>query len=317
MTKRISASGPFLFSLISLFLVLQGCGDDEGPTAPTGSSMVTFSFQRLGPLDEGLSYQAWAVEETGETSYRGHPLAVFNVNQAGQVVAPVSGTVISATFEAPLDAEDLYGVGITVETSVVGVSIPSDVFIIGGPVVGGVAQMTTDHWLGVGVDLSASQGRYVLATPTDQDLENELSGIWFLDPFQGPDAPGLQLPALLSGWDYEAWVVIDGQTLSTGKFFQVDLPDDSFRYSALGPAPAVPGEDFLANPPAGLTFPTDLSGVEVFVTLEPWQQWDAAPDEPFFLRILEAVIPAAANPGTVYGLTSLSGQLPQGTATVQ
>jgi len=317
MTKRFSASQFFLPSLIISLMVLQGCGDDHTPTAPTGSSMVTFSFQGLEPLEGGLSYQAWAAEETGEGSFKGHPLGVFNVNQAGQVVTPVSGTLISAAFEAPLDAEDLFAVGVTVETTVVGVSIPSDVFILGGPVIGGVAQMTTDHWLGIGYDLSAVQGRYVLATPTDQDPENELSGIWFLNPFEGPDAPGLLLPALLSGWDYEGWVVIEGQPISTGKFFQVDQSDDSFRYSATGLAPTVPGEDFLRNAPAGLNFPTDLSGVEVFITLEPWQQWDTAPDEPFFVRILEADIPPAANPGTVYGMTSLFAQLPRGTATVQ
>ncbi len=146
MTKRFSASLFFLPSLIIPLMVLQGCGDDHTPTAPAGSSMVTFSFQRLEPLEGGLSYQAWAVEETGEGSFRGHPLAVFNVNQAGQVVTPVSGTLISTAFEAPLDAEELIAVGVTVETTVVGVSIPSDVFILGGPVIGGVAQMRVSVW---------------------------------------------------------------------------------------------------------------------------------------------------------------------------
>ena len=297
MTKRYSVSPYLVPSLVIALMVLQGCGNDHSPTAPAGSSMVTLSFQRLEPLEGGLSYQAWAVEERDDGSFRGHPFATFNMNQAGQVVTPVSGAVITGGFEAPLDAEDLFGVGLTIETSVVGVTIPSDTFILGGPVVGGVVQMTTDHWLGIGQDLSVIQGRYVLATPTDQDPENELGGIWFLDPFQGPDAPGLQLPTLLNGWDYEGWVVIEGQPVSTGKFFQADATDGSFLYSGSVQGPAVPGEDFLRNAPTGLTFPPDLSGAEVFITMEPWQQWDQAPNEPFFVRILEADIPPARDPG--------------------
>jgi len=317
MTKPLSASRLFLSSLVALFLVLQGCGDDDEPTGPTGSSIVTFSFQRLEPMEGGLNYQGWAVKENGDGSFTGFPIGLFNINQAGQVVTPISGTVITGGFEAPLDAEDVFGVGLTIEASSVEVTIPSYTFLMGGPAVEGVAQMTTDHWLGIGSDLSGIEGRYILATPTDEDAGNELSGLWFLDPFQGPSAPGLQLPALQDGWDYEGWVVIDGQPVSTGKFFQVDAADDLFRYSETVQGPTVPGEDFLRNAPSGLTFPTDLSGTEVFITMEPWQQWDVAPDEPFFIRLLEADIPIDANPGTVYGMTSLFSQLPQGTATVQ
>jgi hypothetical protein len=316
MTKRPYASRLFLSPLVALLPVLLGCGDDNTVTEPKGSSVVTFSFQRLEPLEGGLNYQAWAVEENAG-SVTGYPLGLFNLNQAGQLVTPLSGTVITGGFEAPLDAEDVFAVGLTIERSNVEVTIPSYTFLMGGPVTGGEAQMTTDFWFGIGLDLSGVQGRYVLNTPTDEDAENELSGIWFMDPFQGPSAPGLLLPGLLDGWDYEGWVVLDGQSISTGKFFIPNASDDSSRYGGTLPGPTVPGEDFLRNAPADLTFPTDLSGTQVFITMEPWQQWDVAPDEPFFLRILEAEIPSGANPNIVYAMTSLFNRLPGGTATVQ
>jgi hypothetical protein len=225
--------------------------------------------------------------------------------------------LITGGFEAPLDAEDVFAVGLSIEPSYGVVNSTSGIFLLGGAVVGGQAQMTTDFWFGIGLDLTGVQGRYVLGTPTDEDAENELSGLWFLDPFQGPSEPGLQLPIPTDGWDYEGWVVIDGQPVSTGKFYQADVADASFRYGGPLPGPTVPGEDFLRNAPSGLTFPTDLSGTEVFVTMEPWQQWDLSPNDPFFVRLLHGDIPPDAVPETVYGMTSVSDQLPRGTATVQ
>ncbi len=66
-----------------------------------------------------------------------------------------------------------------------------------------------------------------------------------------------------------------------------------------------------------MTFPLDPSGGTVFVTIEPEAEWDAFPDDPFYLRLLEGTIPE--NPATMvlYGMRSLVGQLPSGTATVQ
>jgi hypothetical protein len=296
--------------------MLSACTDDHDTTGPQGSSTVTFSFQRLEPLPAGLNYQAWALEQDG-AAFVGHPLAVFDVNESGQLVTPVSGSLITSGFPVPLDPEDVFGFGLSIEASNTPVIISSATFLMGGPVAGGVAQMTTDFWFGIDLDFSGAQGRYILATPTDDDGTNELSGLWFLDPFQGPSAPGLALPAVGDGWDYEGWVEVDGRTLSTGKFLRVDAADGGFSFGGTIPGPDVPGEDFLRLAPTGLEFPTDLSGGKVFVTIEPWQHWDVAPDEPFFIRLLEADIPADANPNTVYAMASLVDQLPRGSATVQ
>ena len=79
----------------------------------------------------------------------------------------------------------------------------------------------------------------------------------------------------------------------------------------------LPGEDFLHNPPQGVAFPLDLSGASVYVTLEPWLDFDKDPAAPFFLKILEGQVPADPVSLTPYDLSSLADQLPTGTATIQ
>jgi hypothetical protein len=316
MKRRLQAYSLLMASLVMVSPFLMACSDDDDTTGPSGSSVIGLTLEGLAPLEGILSYQVWAIGRNGD-QLTGYPLAVFDVDEAGRVVTPVSGQLITSGFEAPLDAGDIYAVGVSIEASYNPVSISSSTLVMGGEVVGGVAQMNTDFWFGVGLDLSQIQGRYVLITPTDGNADDELSGLWFLDPFQGPSAPGLDMPSLLDGWDYEGWVEIEGQPVSTGKFFQPDVGDGWIRYGGPYASPDVPGEDFLRNAPSGLTFPTDLSGGKVYVTLEPWQQWDNDLDEPFFIRILEGDIPAEATPNTVYAMTSLVDQLPRGTATVQ
>jgi hypothetical protein len=188
---------------------------------------------------------------------------------------------------------------------------------LGGDLEGGSAVFTTESWLAFDVSLSEAAGRFVLGTPTDSDPENETSGIWFLDPSSGSPLPGLNLPEAPVGWDYEGWVMVQGQPVSTGKFFAGDEKDSGDPYSGTEPAPTFPGEDFLAQAPNGLTFPADLSGTSVFVTMEPWDTWDTEAQSPFFLRILEAQIPAEPVSGTPYDMTPRTDLLPSGTATVQ
>ena len=110
---------------------------------------------------------------------------------------------------------------------------------------------------------------------------------------------------------------VGGKALSTGKFIFPELPDSAATYSGTGNAPPFPGEDFLANAPAGTTFPLDLTGASVYITVEPWMEYDVSPDAPFFLRVLEGEVPAGAESGIQYGLTSVVGQFPSGTASVQ
>jgi hypothetical protein len=60
-------------------------------------------------------------------------------------------------------------------------------------------------------------------------------------------------------------------------------------YSGTNGAPPFPGEDFLVNAPAGLSFPVDIRGGNVVISVEPVPDNSAAP---FLLKPL-AHMPAA------------------------
>ena len=114
-------------------------------------------------------------------------------------------------------------------------------------------------------------GKYIIAAPTGTGAtEEEFSGIWFLDNSSGSAVAGLDLPELTAGWKYEGWVVIDGTPLTTGTFTGCRCAaDEGAPFSGTNPGPSYPGEDFLVNAPSGLTFPTDLRGKTVVISIEP------------------------------------------------
>ena len=68
------------------------------------------------------------------------------------------------------------------------------------------------------------------------------------------------------------------------------------------------------NAPAGLTFPTDLSGGTAVISVEP------DPDDastPFTLKRLVDMSPTDAVDHTAYDLGANLGSLPSGTATIR
>ncbi len=265
----------------------------------------------------GMNYQAWVVHQSGTNTF-GFPLVLFNIDGEGRMVDPVADTVLTGPFPANVDAVDATGIAISLETSSQLLEISSFTFILSGEVVQGTASLTAGDFFALNRDFSNATGKFVLATPSDIDPDNELNGIWFMDTSADPVEAGLILPEAPKGWIYEGWVEVGGQPLSTGKFVLSDQADStSFYSSGTGDAPFYPGEDFLINDPPGFEFPLDLSDATVFVSIEPWNQMDLYPEDPFFLRILEGQIPADPTTLTLYQMTSLASQLPTGTATIQ
>jgi len=312
MNRRVPSTRLFL---LLLFLSGNGCGGEGGITEPDGSSVVSLALSGLEPLSGGLHYQAWLIAGT-PTEPWGSPLVIFNVDVYGQLVDPVADTVLTGPFQGKLDPDAIQGIGVSLETSDVLLAYSSYTFILGGDVVQGTASLSTDHWIALAQGFSQAEGGFVLATPTDEDEENELEGVWFMDPTSVPLRAGLELPPAPEGWAYEGWVTLEGQPLSVGKFVLPNEADSAGVYSGTVAGPPFPGEDFLTGAPAGLTFPPTLSGALVSVTLEPWMELDVEPSLPFFLRILEAQIPTDPVPLTFYGLLP-PAQLPTGTATIQ
>jgi len=191
--------------------------------------------------------------------------------------------------------------------------IPSATHFLAGSLTNGIGSLSVGHAAALGGGFSSTAGVYILATPTDGAGNNENSGIWFLDLSSGSPVVGLELPALPEGWAYEGWVVIDGIPVSSGRFTGVAAMDLDDPFSGTEGGPPFPGEDYLNNAPAGLAFPTDLSGGTAVISVEP------SPDDssaPFTLKPLIGSIAADAIDHNTYRLAIGADDLPSGTAVI-
>lgn len=255
-------------------------------------------------LEGGALYEAWLVVDDTPTS-----AGVFNVADGAIIIddAPADGLAIGEDLVAAS------AVVITIEPAGDGDPGPSDTHFLAGDLTDGAAELSIAHPAALGTDFADADGEYVLATPTDGDrVNNEFSGVWFLT-FPGP-TPGLTLPELPPGWIYEGWTVIEGIPVTSGTFLAVDQSDNEAPYSGTVRTPNFPGEDYLFNAPAGLTFPTDLSGSTVVVSVEPLTENNPAP---FALKPLAGPVPVDAELEPVaYPITNEGFAPPTGTATL-
>lgn len=176
---------------------------------------------------------------------------------------------------------------------------PSDTHILAGDFDGDQADLTVDHPSALGTEFTDATGEYILATPSTTTTTDELSGVWFLNPNDGSPIPGLDLPELPDGWQYEGWAVIDDIPVSTGTFLDVAAADDSDFYSGPEDTPSFPGEDFIQSAPIGLTFPTSLEDQQIVISVEPYPDYELLP---FVLKPLTAMVPNPASDHTVYSM---------------
>jgi hypothetical protein len=110
---------------------------------------------------------------------------------------------------------------------------------------------------------------------------------------------------------YEGWVVIGETPVTTGKFQDPASGDYFDLYSGKDTPYPFPGEDFLSNPPRGSKFPTNLSGSEVFVTVEPVIDDDPGP---FQFMVLRGKVPLKASDDVPYSVSDSTFGLPHGSA---
>ena len=282
-----------------------GTAEATAPSMPAagGAGALRLELANVMPLDGGVHYEGWVI-----VNGRPQSTGKFNVNASG-AVTPVGEP-------QRVDMSRAEAVVITIEPAGDRDTTPSAVKLLGGPVSGGRAQLSTAFPMALGTDLAGARGSYILATPSNGMNTNETSGLWFLNSPQGPKGPkvaSLDLPRLGAGWTYEGWAVINGQPVSTGRFATAAGADSSARYSGSAATPPFPGEDYLHNAPSGLRFPTDLSGQMVVITAEP--QPDFSP-KPFPIKFLTHAIPSGARPLTPYMFENKAGSLPRGTATL-
>jgi|SRR5688572_29328054 len=296
----------FLTALIVFAVLFTACKKDEDDdiTTPSGNTTnLVLNISNLGDLGPTAQYEGWIIVNNNPVS-----TGKFTVNQNG---------VLSKTH-FPVDKTQLNSATafvLTIEPVPDNSPIPHDRHLISGEFNGSSASMSTMHGEALGADLTTSIGTYLLATPTTSSMTDELSGVWFIDATagMGNEMPGLNLPALPAGWIYEGWAVINGQPVTTGKFTMENSADQSAPYSGPLAGPPFPGEDFVQNAPAGLSFPTNLQGDMIVVTLEPVPDNSA---EPFFVKPLTATVPAGAIPMNNHPMTAVAANaLPIGTAT--
>lgn len=276
-----------LFAAASLFL-FSACDDDDNDVMVQDT--LNLNITGLEDLGDDYAYEGWLIVNGKAIS-----AGIFNVNESG-ALSQTSFAINSA------DLSNASAYVLTIEPSPDNDPGPSSVHILAGDFSGSKATLSVGHSSALGSDFSSSTGSYILATPTDGADSNEKSGVWWLDPSAGPGA-GLSLPTLPSGWKYEGWAVIDGVPVTTGKFTSVSSADDSAPFSGNQAGPPFPGEDFLMNAPAGVTFPTDLAGKTVVISVEPEPDNSAAP---FLLKPLVGMVPTGADDHTLYDMSNNS-----------
>ncbi len=287
-------------------LAVAACGS-------AGVETVTLKVDGVQPLANGYHYEGWAI-------INGSPVSTgkFNVNTNGELV-DLSGRVITkGEFDVGTDLSEATVFAITIEPAGDADSMPSGTKFIAGAVSRSSdlsANLSINHGAALGDDFLGISGTYILATPTDGADNNETSGIWYIDLSSGGPTPGLQLPTLPPGFEYEGWVIFDGTPVSTGKFRDVADADSGNPYSGPQPGKPFPGEDFLQNAPTGLTFPTDLSGRVAAISIEPVPDDDLG--TPFPLKPLVGAIPDNAESFTNYQLDNQAGGFPTAAAVIR
>ncbi|APY09112.1 hypothetical protein BWZ20_12715 [Winogradskyella sp. J14-2] len=281
----------FLGLLAFSFFAVSCSSDDDNNTSTT--SDLTLNLQGLEALGSDYVYEGWII-----------------VN--GQPVS--TGTFTSVTFPQtfPVNTEQLDNATtfvLSIEPAVDPDPAPADTKILVGDFNGTIATVNTDI---VG-DFSNASGAFFLRTPTDEmgmNNGNDENGVWFGTPGM-PPTPNFVLPTLPAGWAYEGWVVGDSGPLSTGVFTAFNSADNAAPFSGPAGGPPVPGEDFFENAPTGETFPLDVRGRTVVISVEP------VPDDspaPFVLKPLVGTAGNETAPAT-HSLGANLGSLPIGSVT--
>ncbi len=263
--------------LVLLFVVslISACNknDDDAVTL----SDLTLNLNGLETLGTDYVYEGWIIVD-------GSPISTG-------VFTSVS---FPQTFE--VDADDLDNATafvLSIEPAVDPDPAPAPTKVLRGVFNGNTASITTEI---VG-DFSNAAGSFFLRTPTDEtgtNNGNDQFGVWFGIPGM-PPTPDFSLPILPDGWAYEGWVIGESGPITTGTFTRFGERDNGNGFSGAqnNVGPLVPGEDFFLNPPAGETFPLDVRGRTIVISVEP------VPDDspaPFAMKPLVGVAGQATAP---------------------
>lgn len=285
-------------------------GEDSSGTTSDGveQRIAEIVVDGVDPLANGFHFELWALIDDAPAT-----VGKFNVDQGGAIVDLDGIAVPDARFDAGRDLSVATDFVITIEAAGDRDITPGVSRYIAGPLMGGQSELSLAHERAIGADFSDAAGTFILATPTDGPDSVEYAGVWWLDLSTEPPVPGLGLPELPAGWQYEGWAVVGGVPISTGRFVTPSEPDLAAEFSGALPGPTVPGEDFLSGEIEGIEFPIDLRGQTVVISVEP--EPDDSP-APFTLKPLAAEIAAAAASHQVMSMELGTGLAPTASVTL-
>lgn len=289
-----------LFLLSSLTLLFFSCSDDNDDNAPTTANLE-INLNGLEDLGADYVYEGWIIVDGAPVT-----TGVFTVD-ADKVLSKTNFTVDAVELEKA--TAFVLSVEPTNDTD----PAPSETKLLSGAFDATTAMVSVNDQVG---DFTNAAGTFFLRTPTDEadgmNNGNDENGIWFGTP-GAPPTPNFTLPALNNGWRYEGWVVVPGVgPITTGQFADASaqMADLAGPFSGPNPGPPVPGEDFFESAPTGVTFPLDVRGKTVVISVEPYPDNSPAP---FLLKPLVGTSGQETAPAT-HDLAPNLASLPTGWA---
>lgn len=279
-------------AIIALGVFATSCSNDDD-NEPTNANL-TLNLQGLEALGDDFVYEGWIIVDGVPVTTGTFSLVTFPQTFSVNATQLENATRFVLSIEPANDPDPA----------------PADTKLLVGDFSGNSASVNSEI---VG-DFSNASGAFFLRSPTDEtgtNNGNDHYGVWFGTPGM-PPVPNFNLPVLPSGWAYEGWVIGESGPITTGTFTAFDARDSFDDFSETSqPGPPVPGEDFFINAPTGETFPLDVRGRTVVISVEPVPDNSPAP---FAIKPLVGTAGQETAPAT-HNFGQNLGSLPSGTVT--
>ena len=327
--------------IFTFIIVFFSCQKTDLLSSTEQISQIDIHFNGLNALGDSAWYECWLMWAEGEGDnlkkyYESIGLLTNNAGTEYSISVNVNLGYIQKMLHivTTIEKDEVPGYRVTVTpTSIDSAKGPGIYKIIAAKIAANSGVFNLGNEQILDFNFETAQARYILNTPTDTSDTNLKRGIWFVNldtifteikDTSGvvieidtvvSRTSGLELPELPENWFYEGWAIFGNDTVSTGRFIKPAGQDSSLNYGAgLANGYNFPGEDFINNPPQGVTFPADLSGTEVLITIKPPYPVNAY--KPFTLIPFKTMIPANSQSEKVYTMQNNAASFPSGNVSI-